>query len=70
VTDHLESDLNVLTVRTLVRLRAIAKELDARGQQPGDIDREIRDSIATVAPAIRDSLRREMTSDEITRWLT
>jgi hypothetical protein len=69
MNDQLGSDLNVLTVRTLVRLSAIAKELEARGRQPGDIDREIRDSIAAVAPAIRESLRLEMTGDEITRWL-
>ena len=69
MNDQLGSDLNVLTVPTLVRLRAIAKELEARGQRPVDIDREIRDSIAAVAPAIRESLRLEMTGDEITRWL-
>jgi hypothetical protein len=43
MTNHLRSDLNILTVQTLVRLRAIAKELEARGQPPGDVDREIRD---------------------------
>jgi hypothetical protein len=58
-----------LTVRTLVRLRAIANRLEARGQQPVDIDREIREIIAAAAPAIRESLRLEMTGDEITRWL-
>jgi hypothetical protein len=67
MTNNERSDLAVLTVQTLVRLRGIAKALEARGHQSGDVDREIRDSIAAVAPAIRESLRLEMTSDEITR---
>lgn len=69
MTNNERSDLKVLTVQTLVRLRAIAKELEARGQRPVNVDREIRVCIAGVAPAIRESLRLEMTGDEITRWL-
>jgi len=63
------ADLAVLTVQALARVRAFAPALQAQGQATSDIDREIRDSMAATAPAIRESLRLEMTSDEIARWL-
>ena len=63
------ADLAVLTVQALARVRAIAQALQAQGQATSEIDREIRDSMAATAPAIRESLRLEMTSDEIARWL-
>ena len=65
------SDLAVLTVRVLFRLRGIARQLESLGRPPDDVDREIRESIATaeLVPALRESLRLEMTRDEIGRWL-
>jgi len=65
------SDLAVLTVRVLFRLRGIARQLESLGRPPDDVDREIRESIATaeLVPALRESMRLEMTRDEIGRWL-
>jgi len=65
------SDLAVLTVRVLFRLRGIARQLESLGRPPDDVDREIRESIATaeLVPALRESSRLEMTRDEIGRWL-
>ena len=65
------SDLAVLTVRVLFRLRGIARQLESLGRRPDDVDREIRESIATaeLVPALRESMRLEMTRDEIGRWL-
>jgi hypothetical protein len=68
VTDE-NSDLAVLTVQALTRVRAIAQDLEARGRLRSDIDREIRENPADVAPAIRASLRLEMTTEEIARCL-
>ena len=65
------SDLAVLTVRVLFRLRGIARQLESLGRPPNDVDREIRESIATaeLVPALRESMRLEMTRYEIGRWL-
>ena len=65
------SDLAVLTVRVLFRLRGIARQLESLGRPPDDVDREIRESIATaeLVPALRESMRLEMTRNEIGRWL-
>jgi hypothetical protein len=65
------SDLTVLAVQTLERLRRIAARLEAAGIPRSDVDREMRENIsaANLAPAVRESLRLEMTSDEIRRWL-
>src|SRR5262249_60745749 len=42
------SDLMVLTVQALTRVRAIAQELEAGGRARDDVDREIRESMADV----------------------
>ena len=65
----MRSDLMVLTVQAVNRFRAIVQELEARGHSRSVIDREMRLNMARVAPAIRASLRLEMTTDEIARWL-
>ena len=65
------SDLNVLMVQALLRLRVIARRLETAGHQRSKVDREVRESIAAadLTPAVRESLQLEMTGDEVTRWL-
>jgi uncharacterized membrane protein len=70
VTDE-RSDLAVFAVQTLFKLRGIAERMENAGHHRSDMDREVRQNIVAVglAPAMRESLRMEMTRDEITRWL-
>jgi hypothetical protein len=67
--DSYRTDLDVLVVQMVARLRVTRHGLVAMGREPESFDAEIRESIQRMLPATRDHLRLEKTGEEVTRWM-